>query len=133
MFGKSKKPNLNAINSIVAVGMDVEGCITFKGTMKISGTVKGDVFRAGGTHDTSSTVIVEGSVSGGTIDADHVVITGDVSVKKVVAHQSLIVISGGKLYADEIFYGTVTSDDSAVINGQMTKITEKMAAEKAGE
>lgn len=133
MFGKSKKPNLNAVNSIVAIGMEVEGCITFKGTMKISGDVKGDVFRASGVHDKSSTVIIEGSVVGGTIDADHVVVTGTVTVNKIVAHQSLIVISGGKVTAEEIFYGSITSDDSVVINGKLSKITEQMAAEKAGE
>jgi len=126
MFGicKSKKPNLNAVNSIVAVGMDVEGCITFKGTMKISGAVKGDVFRASGAHDGACTVIVEGTVNGGTIEADHVVVTGSVSVNKIVAHESLIIISGGQVKAEEIFYGTITSDDSVVINGKLSKITD---------
>lgn len=133
MFGKSNKPNLNAINSIVAAGMEVEGCITFKGTMKISGDVKGDVFRASGVHDKSSTVIVEGSVTGGTIEADHVVVTGTVAVNKIIAHQSLIIISGGKANAEEIFYGSITSDETAVINGKLTKISDQLAAEKAGE
>lgn len=132
MFGnKSKKPNLNAINSIVAIGMEVEGCITFTGTMKISGNVKGDVFRDSGTQeDKSSTVIIEGSVNGGTIESDHVVITGSVAVNKIVAHETLTIISGGKVSAEEIFYGSITTDETVVINGKITKITDKMAEEK---
>jgi cytoskeletal protein CcmA (bactofilin family) len=108
MFGKSKKPNLNAVNSIVAIGMEVEGTVTFNGTMKISGKVDGDIFEADGVN-ADSTVIIEGTVNGGTIEADNVVVTGSVSVKKVVAHKALIVISNGKIFADEIFYGTITS------------------------
>ena len=118
MFGKSKKPNLNAVNSIVAIGMEVEGTVTFNGTMKISGKVDGDIFEADGVN-ADSTVIIEGTVNGGTIEADNVVVTGSVSVKKVVAHKALIVISNGKIFADEIFYGTITSDDSSVINGKL--------------
>ena len=63
MFGKSKKPNLNAVNSIVAIGMEVEGTVTFNGTMKISGKVDGDIFEADGVN-ADSTVIIEGTVNG---------------------------------------------------------------------
>lgn len=130
MFGKSKKPNLNAINSIVAAGMEVEGAITFTGTMKISGKVKGDIFESDSQHPVESTVIIEGAVNGGTIEADHVVVTGVVEVKKIVASKSLIVISGGRVEAEEIFYGSVTSDDSAIINGLMCKMTAPTEAAK---
>ena len=130
MFGKSKKPNLNAINSIVAAGMEVEGAITFTGTMKISGKVKGDIFESDSQHPTESTVIIEGAVNGGSIEADHVVVTGVVEVKKIVASKSLIVISGGRVEAEEIFYGSVTSDDSAIINGLMRKMTAPTEAAK---
>ena len=130
MFGKSKKPNLNAINSIVAAGMEVEGSITFTGTMKISGKVKGDIFENDSQHPSESTVIIEGTVNGGSITADHVVITGIVAVTKIVATKSLIVISGGRVDAEEIFYGSVTSDDSAIINGLMRKMTAPTEAAK---
>lgn len=130
MFGKSKKPNLNAINSIVAAGMEVEGCITFTGTMKISGKVKGDIFESDTQHPSESTVIIEGTVNGGSIEADHVVITGLVEVKKIVAKKSLIIISNGQLRADEIFYGSVTSDESAVVNGLMRKMSTPVEASK---
>ena len=130
MFGKSKKPNLNAINSIVAAGMEVEGSITFTGTMKISGKVNGDIFENDSQHPSESTVIIEGTVNGGSITADHVVITGIVAVTKIVANKSLIVISGGRVDAEEIFYGSVTSDDSVIINGLMRKMTAPTEAAK---
>jgi cytoskeletal protein CcmA (bactofilin family) len=96
----------------------------------INGKVDGDIFEADGVN-ADSTVIIEGTVNGGTIEADNVVVTGSVSVKKVVAHKALIVISNGKIFADEIFYGTITSDDSSVINGKLEKISPELAAEKA--
>ena len=131
-FTKSKKPNLNAVNSIIANDMFIEGTVDFLGTLKIAGHVQGDVFRRAGVHDRPpSTVIIEGSVVGGTIEANHVVITGRVEVKKIVAHNSLIVIGNGEVNADEIFYGSITSSDSVIINGKLQKITEEMAAEKA--
>jgi len=130
MFGnKSKKPNLNAINSIVAAGMEIEGAITFTGTMKISGKVKGDIFESDAQHPNESTVIIEGTIEGGNIEADHVVVTGVVSVCKIVANKSLIVISGGKVTAEEIFYGSITSDETAIINGQLTKISQPTKAD----
>ena len=131
IFAKSNKPNLNAVNSIIASDMHIEGAVVFTGTLKISGHVAGDVFRKAGVHDRSSTVIIDGSIHGGTIEADHVIITGRVTVKKIVAHGSLIVLSGGYCQADEIFYRSITSDDTVVINGKLEKITDEMAAEKA--
>ena len=131
IFAKSKKPNLNAVNSIIAADMYIDGTVEFNGTLKISGHVVGDVFRKPGVYDRPSTVIIEGSTNGGTIEADHVIITGRVTVKKIVAYGSLIVLSGGYCQADEIFYRSITSDDTVVINGKLEKITDEMAAEKA--
>lgn len=123
-FKKVSKPNLNAVNSIIAGDMEIEGRITFHGTLKIAGKINGDIFEAEDrTGDT--TVIIEGSVHGGTIEADHVVITGRVVVKKVIAHKSLIVISDGNVVSDEIRYGSITSDDTAVINGKLEKIVNE--------
>lgn len=130
MFGKSKKPNLNAINSIVAAGMEVEGTIVFTGTMKISGKVKGDICENNSACSSQNTVIIEGTVQGGSIEADHIVITGLVEVKKIVAKKSLIVICNGQLHAEEIFYGGVTSDDSAVVNGLMRKMSIPLEVDK---
>jgi cytoskeletal protein CcmA (bactofilin family) len=110
--------------------MEVEGSITFTGTMKISGKVKGDIFENDSQHQSDSTVIIEGTVNGGSITADHVVITGIVAVTKIVANKSLIVISGGRVDAEEIFYGSVTSDDSAIINGLMRKMAAPTEAAK---
>lgn len=127
MFGKKQsKPNLNAVNSIIAGDMVIEGSVTFHGTMKVSGKINGDIFKSEvGNGD--ATVIIEGAIEGGTIEADHVVITGKVKVKKIVAFKSLIVISGGDVSSTEIHYGSITSDDSAIINGSLEKITEKMS------
>ena len=130
LFAKSKKPNLTAINSFIAKDVSIEGDITFTGALKIAGDVSGGIFKRAGVYDAPATVIIEGLFIGGAVEADHVVITGRVKAKKVVARESLIVIAGGKLESDEIFYGALTSDETSSINGKLERIVDEDPAEE---
>ena len=66
MFGK-KKLDLSKLNSIIAKGMIVSGSVTFEGTMKISGEMKGSSIKPNDSDSASppseTILIVEGKVT----------------------------------------------------------------------
>lgn len=126
MFNKKRKPDLSKLNSIVAKGMKISGEVEFSGTMKISGEVKGSVVDC--DHDKDSKVnaesvaIIEGNVNGESIIADHIIVTGVVHVNKIIAKKSLVVISGGFIKCANISYKSLTTDDSAFIEGNLSSV-----------
>jgi cytoskeletal protein CcmA (bactofilin family) len=127
MFGK-KKLDLSKLNSIIAKGMIVSGSVTFEGTMKISGEMKGSSIKPNDSDCASppseTILIVEGKVTCDQVMADHIIITGTVKADQLIANKSLIVISGGKMFVDDVQYGSMTTDETANISATLKKITD---------
>lgn len=127
MFGK-KKLDLSKLNSIIAKGMIVSGSVTFEGTMKISGEMKGSSIKPNDSDSASppseAILIVEGKVTCDQVMADHIIITGTVKADQLIANKSLIVISGGKMFVDDVQYGSMTTDETANISATLKKITD---------
>ena len=127
MFGK-KKLDLSKLNSIIAKGMIVSGSVTFEGTMKISGEMKGSSIKPNESDSAAphseTILIVEGTVICDQVMADHVIITGTVKADQLIANKSLIVISGGRMFVDDVQYGSMTTDETANISATLKKITD---------
>jgi cytoskeletal protein CcmA (bactofilin family) len=132
MFGK-KKLDLSKLNSIIAKGMTVSGAVTFEGTMKLSGEMKGSSIKPNEDDSAQASaetiLIIEGKATCNQIVADHIIITGTVKADQLIANKSLIVISGGKMFVDDVQYGSMTTDETANISATLKKITD--TAEKA--
>ena len=124
MFGKKQKVDLTKMNSIIEAGTYIVGRVKFTGTMKISGRVDGSIEGAPVHNDKpmDAVLIIEGRVSAGTIEADHIIVTGYVQAEKVIARKSLIVISGGKFFVDAAEYGSITVDETATIDAMLSRI-----------
>lgn len=129
MFGK-KRLDLSKLNSIIAKGMAVSGSVTFEGTMKISGEMNGAAIKPNQSEKNSTApysetiLIVEGTVICDQVMADHVIITGTVKADQLIANKSLIVISGGRMFVDDVQYGSMTTDETANISATLKKITD---------
>lgn len=127
MFGK-KRLDLSKLNSIIAKGMAVSGSVTFEGTMKISGEMNGAAIKPNQSDSTTpyseTILIVEGTVICDQVMADHVIITGTVKADQLIANKSLIVISGGRMFVDDVQYGSMTTDETANISATLKKITD---------
>lgn len=127
MFGK-KKLDLSKLNSIIAKGMVVSGSVTFEGTMKISGEMKGSSIKPNESDSAAphseTILIIEGKVTCDQVMADHIIITGTVKADQLIANKSLIVISGGKMFVDDVQYGSMTTDETANISATLKKISD---------
>ena len=134
MFGK-KKLDLSKLNSIIAKGMVVSGSVTFEGTMKISGEMHGSTIKPNQSDSAApyseTILIVEGTVICDQVMADHVIITGTVKADQLIANKSLIVISGGRMFVDDVQYGSMTTDETANISATLKKITDNPEKAKA--
>ena len=125
LFNGKPKIDLSKLNAIISKGMKISGGIEFTGTMKISGETTGNIFgmdSVNGENSQDTILIIEGSSDGGTISADHIVISGCVRAESVVARKSLIIVSGGRLLCPSIQYSAMTVDDKSIIDGVLKPI-----------
>tara|TARA_R110001592_G_scaffold206991_1_gene457721 strand:- start:260 stop:676 length:417 start_codon:yes stop_codon:yes gene_type:complete len=90
---KSKTYNENKVASIIGQGTTIKGDISSKGTIRIEGTVSGQV-------QSGDTIVVQ---EGGKLKADlvagQIIISGEVH-GNVLAHERLEICAGGKVIGD---------------------------------
>ena len=123
MFGKKNCADLSKINSYISPGNTIAGEFEFSGTVKFGGTLTGSMI---GTlqeqNGTPSVAIVEGQVHGKKIEADHVIIIGDVNVETLVAHRTLVINKTAVVNAETILYNELSTEQGAKISGCLKQI-----------
>ena len=73
MFNKKKQP---PIKSLIAEGSLIDGHLRFSDGLRVDGTVNGDILAA--QSQPSILVISESAAVTGTVNADHIIINGQV-------------------------------------------------------
>ena len=109
---KSKTYNENKVVSIIGQGTTVKGDISSKGTIRIEGTVSGQV-------QSGDTIVVQ---EGGKLKADlvagQIIISGEVH-GNVLAHERLEICAGGKVIGD-IMSPRVSIAEGVLFEGKCT-------------
>lgn len=131
MFGKKEPKIVTSINhfdSLISAETSVDGPIVFKGSLKICGTVNGNILALRG----STTVLIEkGANVSGCISADVVIVSGEVNGN----------IEGTSVYLTEtanvngsatIKYKVIQIDPGAKVAGTFVQLgTEEQATQVA--
>lgn len=108
---------LNAISSLVAEGAQFEGTFSAKVDLglKVDGLLKGDIrLETGGTVHVGATGRVEGS----TIEADHVLIEGQVR-GTVIARKTLEITGSATLLGDALYDALLDVHPRARLRGKI--------------
>ncbi len=109
---KSKTYNENKVVSIIGQGTTIKGDISSKGTIRIEGTVSGQV-QSGDTI-----VIQEGGKLKADLVAGQIIISGEVH-GNVLAHERLEICAGGKVIGD-IMAPRVSIAEGVLFEGKCT-------------
>lgn len=125
MFGKNKenKPQ-SRIDSLVGVGMRVEGNIYFSGGLRIDGEVKGNV-EAADAAASSTLVLSEQARIEGAVTVAHLVANGTV-VGPVKATESFEMHPKARVVGD-VEYVAIEMHQGAVIEGRLVHLADKSA------
>lgn len=108
---------LNAISSLVAEGAQFEGTFSAKVDLgiKVDGRLKGDIrLETGGTVHVGATGVVEGT----TIEADHVLIEGQVR-GTVIARKTLEITGSATLLGDALYDALLDVHPRARLRGKI--------------
>jgi cytoskeletal protein CcmA (bactofilin family) len=124
MFGK-KDSKQRSIESLVGVGMVIEGNVTFKGGMRVDGLVRGDVRAAEGTP--SMLVISEQARIEGQVHAGHIVVNG--SIAGTVHVSELIELQPKARITGDVFYHALEMHQGAVVDGRLMHASSNAAAQ----
>ena len=124
MFGKKNTADLSKINSCIGPGNIIDGEFKFCGTLKFGGTLNGSLVgvTSDSKGDSYAVAIIEGRVAGEKIEADHVIVIGQVEVKSLVARRTLIINKTADVHADQINYLEIATEQGAKISGQLSRI-----------
>lgn len=112
--------------TLIADGVHVEGDITFRDHLYVDGSIHGNVTSSG-----DGTVLVvgkNGSIKGN-IDVKNVVVNGKVMGR--VNARGDVQLAHSAVVEGDVYYGTISIERRAVINGGLTKIDEKAGALEA--
>lgn len=126
MFGKKKQP---PVKSLIAHGTTVRGLIEFQEGLRIDGEVTGDVLAAPGRP--SLLVVSESARVTGTVQADHVVINGEV-VGPIVARELLELQPTARIRGD-VSYRGLEMHQGATISGKLQPMEPEAGAGGSGE
>ncbi len=128
MFGTKKAGvDLSKINSCVGPGNIIKGEFGFCGSLKFCGELNGSLIgRQGSTKPEYTVAIIEGKIDGEKIEADHVIVIGQVNVKEILAHRTLIICRTARLSATEIKYAEMSVEQGAKVVGQMIQLTDEV-------
>ncbi len=112
MFNKRKQP---PIRSLIAQGSQIDGDFRFVDGLRIDGVLVGDI-RADGDKPSILVISESGSVVG-SIQADHVIISG--SVKGAVHAHALLELQPKARIEGDVFYRSLEMHEGALIAGQL--------------
>jgi cytoskeletal protein CcmA (bactofilin family) len=119
---RRRKPSFPAYRSVIGLGTEVTGSISFDGGLHVDGRIVGDVT---GRHcesgaPASAISIAATGVVEGNLDVPHVVIDGTV-YGDVHAAQRAVLASGARIQGT-VFYGTLEMDRGAEVDGKLVPL-----------
>src|SRR3954462_6920895 len=98
-----------AVTGVIDQGCEFEGKLCFQGTVRISGTFRGEIF----TPDTL--IVGEGARVQGTIDAGTVIISGEVSGSIRAKHR--VEVHRPAIFKGDIVTPSLRVDESVIFEG----------------
>lgn len=115
-FGNKKrsKPQ-NRIDSLIGVGTQIEGNISFSGGLRVDGTIKGNVSETG--SQPSTLVLSELARIEGVIRVSHVVING--TVVGPVQAQEYVELQSKSCVTGDVAYKTLEMHVGAIVEGKL--------------
>ena len=121
-----KSKRVNSVSTFLGPDGIIEGTIEFKNTIRLDGKVKGKILSNSGT-----VIVGEKAVVQGDINVDVVIIMGKVN-GTIDARERIEVYPPGRIVGD-IQAPTVLIESGAVLNGNCTMKSPKVAATKSHE
>ena len=103
------KPDRDSLVGFLGNDIEVDGKISFKGVLRVDGTVKGKI------RSKSSLVVGESGQIEGDINVSHVTISGKVT-GTIKAHEKLELFSNAKVFAD-VTTSCLKIEEGAVFQG----------------
>jgi cytoskeletal protein CcmA (bactofilin family) len=110
MFNKKKQP---PIKSLIAEGSLIDGHLRFSDGLRVDGTVNGDILAA--QSQPSILVISESASVTGTVNADHIIINGQ--VKGPVHARVLLELQPKARIEGDVHYAALEMHQGALIDG----------------
>jgi len=98
-----------AVTGVIDQGCEFEGKLCFQGTVRISGTFRGEIY----TPDTL--IVGEGARVNGKIEAGTVIISGEVSGSVSAKHR--VEIHHPAIFRGDIFTPSLQVDDGVIFEG----------------
>ncbi len=117
MFSNKKK----FAPSLIANDVTVEGAIISKGMMQLDGKIKGQV------SVESLTIGVEGCIEGN-VEAQEIIIKGQVNG---TVRADKVELEKTARVTGDVFHGTISIEEGAVIDGSMKQQAAKLVADAA--
>lgn len=115
MFGKDSKKPQSSIDSLIGVGTEIEGNITFSGGLRIDGHVRGNITSAG--DHPGMLVISEQAEVVGEIRVHHVMVNGQVK-GSIHADQTLELQPKASVTGD-VYYQKLEMQMGAIVQGRL--------------
>lgn len=109
MLTKKNTSNMDNIVGLLGKGTDFEGKLAFEGTLRIDGKFKGEIITKG------VLVIGEGAVVNAEVEADTIIVRGDVH-GNLKAKKKIEIKDNGKLYGN-INTPSLIIDEGVIFEG----------------
>ncbi len=129
MFRKKVNKPQSRIDSLIGVGTQIEGNVTFSGGLRVDGEIKGNVVAAGGQP--STLVVSEQASIDGEIHVSHLVVNG--SINGPVHSAEFLELQARSRVKGDVHYNTLEMHLGAVVDGRLVHISSVTESSKTVE
>ncbi len=129
MFRKKVNKPQSRIDSLIGVGTQIEGNVTFSGGLRVDGEIKGNVVAAEGQP--STLVVSEQASIDGEIHVSHLVVNG--SINGPVHSAEFLELQARSRVKGDVHYNTLEMHLGAVVDGRLVHISSVTESSKTVE
>jgi len=129
MFRKKVNKPQSRIDSLIGVGTQIEGNVTFSGGLRVDGEIKGNVVAAEGQP--STLVVSEQASIDGEIHVSHLVVNG--SINGPVHSAEFLELQARSRVKGDVHYNTLEMHLGAVVDGRLVHISSVTESGKTVE
>lgn len=129
MFRKKVNKPQSRIDSLIGVGTQIEGNVTFSGGLRVDGEIKGNVVAAGGQP--STLVVSEQASIDGEIHVSHLVVNG--SINGPLHSAEFLELQARSRVKGDVHYNTLEMHLGAVVDGRLVHISSVTESSKTVE
>ncbi len=120
MFNKKNKIVIDSISSVLGESTRLNGKLIFSGTMRIDGSLEGEVFSEKKEGLNNTLIIGEKAQVSGDIHADTVINSGRI-IGNVFAHNRLAIQDPGQVIGD-VETAELTVEEGVIFNGRCNMV-----------